>query len=138
MLLAVHIGNNVLTPAWEVGGFALAGVLLVVGAWRLREEEVSRVALLTAVFFIASSIHVRLWPGSVHLLLNGLVGIVLGWRAVPALFVGLLLQAVLLDHGGYTALGVNTCVVTAPAPTAWVLFRLLQRCSWLNAPAAPS
>jgi cobalt/nickel transport system permease protein len=138
MLLAVHIGNNVLTPSWELGGFALAGVLLVVGAWRLREDEVSRVALLTAVFFIASSIHVRLWPGSVHLLLNGLVGIVLGWRAVPALFVGLLLQAALLDHGGYTALGVNTCVVTAPALVAWGLFRLLHRVSWLRHPAARS
>lgn len=138
MLLAVHIGNNVLTPAWELGGFALAGVLLVVGAWRLREEEVSRVALLTAVFFVASSIHVRLWPGSVHLLLNGLVGIVLGWRAVPALFVGLLLQAILLDHGGYTALGVNTCVVTAPALLSCGLFRLLHRVSWLKHAASRS
>src|SRR5438552_196674 len=125
MLWAVHIGNEVLNPAWEIGGFAAAAVLLAVGAWRIREEEVPRIALLTAAFFVSSSIHVPLGPTSVHLLLNGLVGVMLGWRAAPAIFIGLLLQAVLLGHGGYFALGVNACVLTAPALLSGLLFRCL-------------
>jgi cobalt/nickel transport system permease protein len=133
-LFAVHIGNNVLTWRWELGGFALAGVLLVIGAWRLQQDEIPRVALLTAAFFVASSMHVPLGPASVHLLLNGLVGVLLGWRAVPAIFVGLLLQALLMHHGGYTALGVNTSVIAVPAVVACLVFRALNRIPGLTNP----
>lgn len=127
MLFAVHIGNNVLTVQWEGGGFALATVLLVIGAWRLQEDEIPRVALMTAAFFVASSMNVPVGLASVHLLFNGLVGVLLGWRAVPAIFVGLMLQALLLQHGGYTALGVNTCVIAVPALIACLVFRALNR-----------
>jgi ABC-type Co2+ transport system permease subunit len=136
MLLAVHIDNNVLRGPWELGGFALAAVLLVLGAWRLDHEEVPRIALLTAAFYIGSSIHVKVPLTSVHLILNALVGIVLGWRSVLAIFVGLLFQAILLGHGGYLALGVNTCIITPPALLAWLAFRGLHRVPWLHHPAA--
>jgi cobalt/nickel transport system permease protein len=132
MLWAVHIGNEMLTGRWELGGFAAAAVLLVIGAWRLHEEEIPRIALLTAAFFIASSMHVPVPPTTVHLLLNGLVGVVLGRRAGLAIFVGLLLQAVLLGHGGFLALGVNTCVMTLPAYVVWLFFRGLNRLPGLD------
>jgi cobalt/nickel transport system permease protein len=136
MLFAVHIDNNVLAPAWEWGGLALAGLLIGIASWRLHEDDVPRIALLTAAFFVASSIHVKVPATSVHLVLNGLVGIMLGWRSALAIFVGLLLQAVLLGHGGYFAVGVNTCIMTAPALLAWLLFRLLHRVSWTRKPVA--
>jgi cobalt/nickel transport system permease protein len=47
--------------------------------------------------------------------MNGLAGLVLGWAAVPALFVGLLLQAVFFGFGGVTVLGVNTVAIALPA-----------------------
>ena len=134
MLWAVHISNNVLEPSWEWGGFALAAVLVGLAAWRLHEDEVPRIALLTAAFFVASSIHVPLPGTSVHLILNGLVGVVLGGRSALAIFVGLTLQAILIGHGGYFALGVNTCIMTAPALLAWVLFRTLHRIPWTREP----
>src|SRR5205809_294545 len=109
--LAVHISDGVLPPAWQAGGFALAVPLVAIGLWRLADEEIPRLALFTAAFFVASIIHLRVGPTSVHLLLNGLVGVVLGWRAGLAIGVGLLLQATLIGHGGFTALGVNTCVM---------------------------
>src|ERR1043166_9544204 len=134
MLWAVHISHNVLAPSWEWGGFAIAAVLLTLAAWRLHQDEIPRIALLTAAFFVASSMHVPLPGTSVHLILNGLVGVMLGWRAALALFVGLTLQAILIGHGGYFALGVNTCIMTVPALLAWGMFRLLHRVAWTTYP----
>jgi cobalt/nickel transport system permease protein len=132
--LAVHISDGALTAPWLAGGFAIALLLAVVAAFRVRDEEVPRIALLTAAFFVASLIHVRLGPTSVHLLLNGLVGVVLGRRAPLAILVGLGLQAALLGHGGLTSLGVNACVLTLPALLAGGLFALLYRVAWLRKP----
>src|SRR2546423_747007 len=93
-LWAVHISDGLLQPAWLLGGGVLAGLLALLGAYRLREEEVPQLALLAAAFFVASQVHVRVGPSSAHLLLNGLVGVVLGRRAALAILVGLALQAV--------------------------------------------
>jgi cobalt/nickel transport system permease protein len=134
LTLAVHISDGVLRPPWLLGGFVLAGVLAFLGAWRIRDEEIPRVALLTAAFFVASSLNVRVGPTSVHLLLNGLVGVVLGWRAALAIPVGLFLQAALVQHGGFSTLGVNSCILVLPALLAWQLFALLRRVPWVRRP----
>jgi cobalt/nickel transport system permease protein len=47
-----------------------------------------------------------------------LAGLVLGWAAFPALFVGLLLQAVFFGFGGLTVLGINTLNIALPAVIA--------------------
>ncbi len=75
---AVHISDGVLTAPWLAGGFALTALLALVGSIRVRDEEIPRIALLTAAFFVASSLHVRVGPTTLHLLLNGLVGVILG------------------------------------------------------------
>src|SRR5205085_10423419 len=121
-LWAVHISDGVLTGPWCVGGFLVAALLAVLGAERIRDEEIPRVALLTAAFFVASLIHLPVGPTSAHLLLNGLVGVVLGRRAGLAIPVGLFLQAALIGHGGFSTLGINACVMTLPALLAWWLF----------------
>ena len=133
-LWAVHISDNVLTPAWCVGGGLVAALLAWLGAQRIRDEEIPRVALLTAAFFVASLIHVQVGPTSAHLLLNGLVGVVLGWRAALAIPVGLFLQAALIGHGGFTTLGVNSCIMVLPALLAWWLFAALRRLPWVRKP----
>src|SRR5262249_40153720 len=69
--------------------------------------------------------HVRIGPTTVHLLLNGLVGVLLGRRAALAIPVGLFLQAALLGHGGFQTLGINSCIMVLPALLAWQLFTLL-------------
>ena len=127
MLWAVHISDGVLKPAWLAAGFAGAGLLYWFGARRIREEEIPRIALLTAVFFVVTTIHVKVATTTVHLLGNGLVGVILGGRASLAILVGLLLQAVMLGHGGLQALGVNCCVIALPALGACGAFRLLHR-----------
>lgn len=127
MLLAVHISDGILQLPWVVGGLLLSAILYWMGVRRIRDEEIPRIALLTAVFFIASTMHVPVGRTSVHLLGNALVGVLLGWRAAVAIPVGLLLQAMLLGHGGFFCLGVNACVQVAPALGAWLLFRGLHR-----------
>jgi cobalt/nickel transport system permease protein len=124
-LLAVHISDGVLSPAWWGAGAVLAALLLVPAMLRIADDEIPRIGLLTAAFFVASSIHVKAGGTSVHLILNSLVGVVLGRRAPLAVSVGLLLQAWLLAHGGFTTLGVNTVVICVPALLAAALFPLL-------------
>jgi cobalt/nickel transport system permease protein len=132
-MLAVHIADGVLPLPWVVGGFLLAGAFVAVGCTRLRHAEVPFLALLTAAFFVASLVHVRTGPTSVHLLLNGLAGVLLGRRAGLAIAVGLTLQSVLIGHGGFSALGVNICVMTAPAFIASLMYRYLLRSPfWTN------
>lgn len=128
-LFAVHLGDGALSTAWIASGFAGMAVLLAVALWRLREEAIPRIGVLTAAFFVASSVHIKLavLPTSVHLILNGLVGVVLGRRAPLAICVGLGLQYLLLQHGGLTTIGINTCIVGVPALAAGALYPVLRR-----------
>src|ERR1043166_1368013 len=130
---AVHIAD-VLPTGWWVGGYLATGLLLAANARRLADEEIPRLALLSAAFFVASLIHVRVGPTSVHLLLNGLVGVVLGRRAVVAITVGLVLQGVLIGHGGYGSRGVNVCVMTFPAYGTAVLYAAVRRLPGIRRP----
>ena len=128
-LLAVHLSDGVIATPWLAAGFAGAALLLLPAWWRLGEAEIPRIGVLTAAFFVASSIHIKLavLPTSVHLLLNGLVGVVLGRRAPLAVSVGLALQFLLLNHGGLSTLGLNACIVGLPAVLAGWLYPLLRR-----------
>jgi cobalt/nickel transport system permease protein len=128
-LLAVHISDGALAWPWLAGGWVVLAVLLLAAVWRVREEEVPRIGVLTAAFFVGSSIHIKLaiLPTSVHLILNGLVGVVLGRRAPIAVTVGLLLQYFLVAHGGQTTLGVNGCIVGIPAVLVGWSYPLLRR-----------
>ncbi|QJX00502.1 CbiM family transporter [Frigoriglobus tundricola] len=128
-LLAVHLSDGALTEAWLAAGFGGLAVLLLIAMWKVREEEVPRIGVLTAAFFVASSIHIKLavLPTSVHLILNGLVGVVLGRRAPLAVTVGLALQYLLLSHGGLTTIGINACIVGVPALAAGAAYPVLRR-----------
>ncbi|HJZ58281.1 MAG TPA: CbiM family transporter [Gemmataceae bacterium] len=126
-LLAVHLSDGAIATSWWAAGFGGAAILLLPAWWRLTEDEIPRIGVLTAAFFVASSIHFKLGVTSVHLILNGLVGVVLGRRAPLAITVGLVLQYLLVAHGGYTTLGLNACIIGLPAIIAGWLFPILRR-----------
>lgn len=138
VLFALHLSDGLLPFDWCLAGWLGAVALVLLGSWRLREEEIPRVALLTAAFFVSSAIHVPLGVTSAHLLLNGLVGVLLGWRAGVAIFLGLLLQMAFLGHGGWTTIGINTLVMAVPALIGGYAFRTLVRLPRLRTPAAVS
>ena len=87
-------------------------------------ENIPKASLLTAAFFVVSWIHIPVPPASVHLVLNGLLGAVLGYYAFPAILVGLFFQAVMFQHGGLTTLGVNAIIMGVPALLSYYIFRL--------------
>jgi cobalt/nickel transport system permease protein len=117
-----HIPDGVLAAPVLIGG-ALAGAALVtLSLRRLDYDRIPQAAVLSAAFFVSSLITIPLGPSSVHLLLNGLMGLVLGWASVPAILVALLLQAVFFGYGGLLVLGVNTLNMALPALVCAVLF----------------
>jgi cobalt/nickel transport system permease protein len=126
-LFAVHIGPGILHQAWVVSGLVHMAVVVLSALWKVGEREIPRIGVLTAAFFVASSVHIPVGVTSVHLLLNGLTGVILRWRAPLAVAVGLTLQTLLLLHGGLDALGVNFAVQVIPAVLAGVTFRPLFR-----------
>lgn len=126
MLLGVHISDGVLDPAWWIGGFAVLALGLAASLRRLDERDIPRLGVLTGAFFVASQIHIPIGVVSVHLLLNGLVGVILRRRAAIAIAAGLAMQALLFGHGGLTTIGINFCVLAIPAWLAGICF---SRCA---------
>jgi len=123
----MHISEGVLSPAVLAGGAGLAVVGTAIGLKKLDYEAIPRVALLSAAFFVASLIHVPVGPVGLHLVLNGLMGLLLGWMAVPAILIALFLQALLFQFGGLTVLGGNTVIMAAPAVICFYAYRGLLR-----------
>ncbi len=119
----MHIVDGALSPAVVIGGTALAVGGIALGLRSLTLERIPAAGVLSATFFVAALVHVPIGPSSVHLIMNGLAGLVLGWAAFPALFVGLVLQAVFFGFGGLTVLGVNTLNIALPAVLVWLLCR---------------
>ncbi|CRL11887.1 MAG: cobalt transporter CbiM [Phaeobacter italicus] len=121
----MHIVDGALSNPVVIGGAVAAVGGIAMGLRNLPLERIPAAGVLSASFFVASLIHVPIGPSSVHLILNGLAGLVLGWAAFPALFVGLLLQAVFFGFGGLTVLGVNALNIALPAVLVGLLFRPL-------------
>lgn len=119
----MHISEGVLSLPVLAGGACLAAGGLVPALRLLPWQRLMNVGVLSAGFFVASLIHVPLGPGNVHLVMNGLLGAILGWAAIPAIAVALFLQALLFQFGGLTALGVNICIMALPALACGLLFR---------------
>jgi cobalt/nickel transport system permease protein len=116
------LGSSAAGMAVLGAGVLAAGVGTALGLGRMDYQRVPRVAMLSAAFFVASLLSVPVGPTYIHPLLNGLMGLVLGWAAFPALLVALLLQAVFFQYGGLTTLGLNTVNMALPAVACYYLF----------------
>ncbi|RCK33153.1 cobalamin biosynthesis protein CbiM [Thalassospira xiamenensis] len=117
----MHIVDGALSSEVVVTGAVLAVTGISYGLRKIDIDAMPRVAMMSAVFFVASLIHVPVGPSSAHLIVNGLAGLMLGWSVFPAIFIGLLLQAVFFGFGGITVLGVNTVNIALPAVLMWWL-----------------
>jgi cobalt/nickel transport system permease protein len=118
----MHISEGVLSAPVLISGGVLAFAGSAIGLKKIDHERIAQVGVLSSAFFVASLIHVNVGPSSVHLILNGLVGLILGWAAFPAILVALLLQAIFFQFGGLTTLGVNTVILALPAVVCYYIF----------------
>ncbi|HPC03458.1 MAG TPA: cobalt transporter CbiM [Syntrophales bacterium] len=118
----MHISEGVLSMPILAAGVAVAAAGVAVGMKKMGGDSIPKVAVLSSAFFVASLVHVPIGPTSVHLVLNGLLGILLGWPAFPAILVALFLQAMLFQFGGWTTLGINTVNMALPAVLCFYFF----------------
>ncbi len=118
----MHIPEGILPVSVLAAGGLAAAAGVAVGLHRLDDRSMVKVAVLSSAFFVASLIHVPIGPASVHLILNGLTGLLLGWAVFPAVTIALLLHALLFGFGGLTTLGVNTIIMGLPGLCMYYLF----------------
>ena len=123
----MHLSEGVLHSQTLIVGAAVAVMGIALGLKRLQSDRLSLTALFAATFFVASTIHIPVGIGSVHLILNGVAGIFLGWAVFPAFLIALVLQALIFSFGGFSVLCVNLCIMALPALVVHYLSRPLLR-----------
>lgn len=129
----MHISEGILSGPVLSAGAAIAVAGTGIGLKKIDYDKIVHVAILASAFFVASLIHINIGPASVHLILNGVLGLLLGFAAIPAILTALLLQSVFFQYGGLTALGVNVVIMAVPAVLVHYLFLpLLGKSSKLN------
>jgi len=104
----VHIADGIVPvqAAAAADVLALGAVFLL--SRKIETAEIPKTGLMASALFLASLFHFPFAGTSIHLGLFGLAGILLGRRAFSTVFIALLLQAFLFQHGGLLALGLNT------------------------------
>ncbi|RXJ95642.1 cobalamin biosynthesis protein [Malaciobacter molluscorum] len=91
---------------------------------KIKNEDISLCAAMSALFFIASFIHIPLGPTQIHLILVGIIGAFLGSMSFLPISIALILQATLLGYGGLTSLGANIIVMALPAYLTYIILKL--------------
>lgn len=125
----MHIPDGILPPSIYITSYAITGGVTWFSLKKIKkkpnyQQEIPKASLLTSAFFVASLIHIPIPPFSIHLVLNGLMGIILGFYAFPAILIGLFFQTAFFQHGGYTALGINAIIMGLPALLAYQIWLL--------------
>ena len=110
----MHISEGILKAEIIIPAAVAAGVWVAYLLYRLNFKDIPKIACMSAIFFVASFIHIPLGHTAIHLVLGGLVGAFLGVNAIIAIFVGLLLQALFFGYGGISVLGVNLLMIAVP------------------------
>ncbi len=123
----MHVSDGVISVTVAVVTTAAAIGLIAYSTKGIKEEEIPKISLLSGAFFVSSLITIPIGPTSVHPLLGGFLGLVLGRRAPLGIFIGLLLQATLFQHGGLTTLGANTLLMAIPAVLIYILAKTFTR-----------
>ena len=118
----MHISEGILSGGMLAAGWAgsIAGI-----SYGLKKTDTSKIvqtALISSAFFLASLVNVRIGPSSTHLSLLAPMGLILGQAVFPAVFVTLLLQAVLFQFGGLVVLGANTFAMATSALLVYFVF----------------
>lgn len=121
----MHIADGILPAGISVAADAAAIGLVYAGGRKLETEEIPRMGIFAAALFIISLIHFPMGATSIHLGLYGMAGLLFGIRAIPIIFVNLLFQSLIFQHGGLLSVGINTLTMGSGALAAWVIWKWL-------------
>ena len=118
----MHISDGVLGLETTLIVSAISLIALVKAVRELKNEDISLTSVASAMFFIASFIHIPFGVTQIHLILLGVIGILISWSSFVAIFVALLLQALLLGYGGISSIGVNLFIMAMPAVMVYYIY----------------
>lgn len=118
----MHISDGVLPTGVAIGAYAASFMLAAWSIKQVKPKELPKVAVVTSSFFAASLIHFPLGPTSIHFLLPGIVGVLLGNASFISVMLGVVLQSLLFQYGGLTALGANAIMMGVPALICGFIF----------------
>jgi cobalt/nickel transport system permease protein len=127
----MHISDGILPISISIAGYVAASSITYYNIKKINkmdepEKEIPKVSILTACFFISSTIHIPIPPTSIHMLLIGIMGILLGNFSFLAVIIGLFFQAVIFGHGGIVSLGINSVIFGFPALCCSYLYKVLK------------
>lgn len=119
----VHISDGILPWELLLSGWVITAVILTCTLIWMKIDDVPKLSVITAAVFVASLIHFQAGPTSVHLVLSGFAGVTLGILAYPCIFIAVVMQAFLFQHGGVTTIGINTVNMGVPALMSFFIFK---------------
>ncbi len=119
----MHISEGILNTPTLVAGWMVSAPLCAYALYSIPQKQIPKIALLSAVFFLGSFIHIPFGPTSFHLILSGLIGALGGGYAILSIAVALVFQALLFGFGGLGVLGVNIFVLSAPSVLVWYFLK---------------
>ena len=114
----MHIADGIVSGPVIAMGFGVTALMAAATMRNVDLEEIPKISVVTAVFFVANFIHIPLVVASIHLILNGLAGVILGKRAFMAIMLGVVLQA-FFGFGGVSVIGVNSVMLGGGALIAY-------------------
>jgi len=119
----VHISDGILAPWLWGSGWVITAAILAYTLRKMKIDDVPKISVITAAVFVASLIHFQAGPTSVHLVLSGFAGVTLGILAFPCIFIAVVMQAFLFQHGGVTTIGINAVNMGVPALISFLIFK---------------
>ncbi len=111
----MHISDGILSSEVVIVSSVISVGLLIYSLKNVKNSSIALISAMSAVFFIASFVNIPLGTTSIHLVLIGIIGVLLGPCVFLAIFIALLFQATLLGFGGLSSLGVNLIIMALPS-----------------------
>jgi len=118
----MHISEGILNTPIVVISSIITIIIVSYFVKILEVSSVGKTGSLSALFFVASFIHIPLGFTSIHLVLSGLIGALLGFEAILAIFIALLFQGLFFGYGGISTLGINTLIIAIPALLGYFIY----------------
>ena len=122
----MHISEGILNKDIILISSGLALLACIYSYKNFKSEESVKSSILSAIFFFSSFIHIPFGIFSIHLILNGIVGAMLGLSCFVPISIALIFQALLFGFGGFSVLGINILIMSSGALFAYFIFNIFK------------